>query len=101
MIALSEIYPGKRFVVLHSITRSCEPNRAFGSNGVSRIAVPADLRPPRHAGPFAIPAGGVWIDTITPRQGGGAIVSGNYGGGWLVGEVTGRGRMDSTFGDRG
>jgi hypothetical protein len=100
LIALSEIYPGKRFAVLHSITRSCEPNPAFGNNGVSRIDVPADLRP-THTGRLGIPAGGVWIDTITPRQGGGAIISGNFGGEWLIGEVTGRGRMDSTFGDRG
>ena len=100
LVALSELYPGSRFVILRSITRSCEPNPAFGNDGVSRVAVPSDLHP-RHTSRAAIPTAGVWIDAIIPRQGGGAIVSGNGGGEWLVGEVTSTGTMDPTFGTRG
>src|SRR3989440_10105264 len=36
-VAFSEIYPGKRFAVLRSVTRECLPSRGFGHDGVATI----------------------------------------------------------------
>jgi hypothetical protein len=38
---------------------------------------------------------------VAARNGGGAIVAGNYEGAWVVGEVTGRGQLDPMFGNGG
>jgi hypothetical protein len=38
---------------------------------------------------------------VAPRNGGGAIVAGTYGGAWVVGEVTPSGRIDGAFGKGG
>jgi hypothetical protein len=99
LIALTKIYPGKRSAALRSITRKCASNRAFGDDGAATITIPSTLRP---TDPSAgAPAEGVWINAIAPRNGGGAIVAGVYGGDWVVGEVTARGTVDRTFGSQG
>ncbi len=99
LIALTKIYPGKRSAVLRSVTRRCASNREFGDDGVATITIPSSLRPtdPAAGGP----AEGVWVNAIAPRNGGGAIVAGVYGGDWVVGEVTARGTLDQTFGSQG
>jgi hypothetical protein len=33
LIALTNVYPGKRSAVLRSVPRKCASNRAFGDNG--------------------------------------------------------------------
>jgi hypothetical protein len=96
LVALSAIYPGKRFALLHSFTRQCAPSRGFGVQGVATIRIPSDLRPARSAS-----ADGLWINVVEPKTGGGAIVAGTYGGRWVVGEVTSSGQLDRSFGNRG
>ncbi len=100
LIALTEVYPGKRSAVLRSVTRRCASNREFGDDGAATIAIPSTLRP---TGPATdgFPAEGMWVNAIAPRRGGGAIVAGVYGGDWVVGEVTARGTVDQTFGSQG
>ncbi len=100
LIALTNVYPGKRSAVLRSVTRTCVSNREFGDDGAATIAVPSTLRP---TAPVAngFPTEGVWIDAIAPRNGGGAIVAGVYGGDWVVGEVAADGTVDQTFGSHG
>ena len=102
VIALSEIYPGKSSAVLYSVTRECVPNRAFGNTGAARIAISASRTHPAPA-PLGVPpaAGVLWVQTVAARRGGGAIVAGTYGDDWVVGEVTQRGQLDSTFGNGG
>jgi hypothetical protein len=100
VIAITHVAPGKRSVVLRSVTRTCASNRGFGDGGAATITVPSGLRPTVPAD-HGFPAEGVWINAITPRNGGGAIVAGVYGGDWVVGEVTARGALDETFGSHG
>ncbi len=100
LIALTDVYPGKRSAVLRSVTRTCAPNREFGDDGAATITIPSSLRPTDPA-KDGFPAEGVWVNAIAPRNGGGAIVAGVYGGDWVVGEVTARGTVDQTFGNHG
>jgi hypothetical protein len=48
-----------------------------------------------------MPSDGLWVNVVAPRNGGGAIVAGRYGGRWVVGEVSSRGRLDRSFGNGG
>lgn len=100
LIALTSVYPNKRFAVLQSVTRRCAPNREFGRDGVATITISHRLKPthPAAGGPSA---NGLWVNTVAPRKGGGAIVAGTYEGEWVVGEVTPRGQVDPSFGNGG
>ena len=90
LIALTSVYPGKRSAALRSVTRTCGSNREFGRDGAGTITIPSGLKPTDPA-EDGFPAEGIWINAIAPRNGGGAIVAGVYGGNWVVGEVTTRG----------
>jgi hypothetical protein len=100
LIALTNVYPGKTSAVLRSVTRTCASNREFGDDGAATITIPSSLLPtdPAEGG---FPAGGLWVNAIAPRNGGGAIVAGVYGGDWVVGEITASGTVDQTFGSNG
>jgi hypothetical protein len=100
LIALTDVYPGKRSAVLRSVTRTCASNREFGEDGVATITIPSSLQPTDPA-EDGFPAEGMWVDAIAPRNGGGAIVAGVYGGDWVVGEVSASGTVDQTFGSNG
>lgn len=100
LTALTNVSPRKRSAVLYSITRTCTPNPEFGEAGTATITIPASLEPPKPTGP-GFDAEGIWIDTVAPRNGGGAIIAGIYGDDWVIGEVTARGMMDQTFGTQG
>ncbi len=100
LIAFSNIYPGKRSVALRSVTSTCASNPEFGDDGAATIAIPSSLRPTDPAGE-GFPTAGMWVNAIAPRNGGGAIVAGVYGGSWVVGEVTAQGTVDQTFGSDG
>jgi hypothetical protein len=100
LIALTNVYPGKRSAVLRSVTRTCAPNREFGDDGAATITIPSGLRPTDPA-EDGFPAEGMWVNAIAPRNGGGAIVAGVYGGDWVVGEVSASGTVDQTFGSNG
>ncbi len=100
LIALTNIYPGRRSAVLRSVTRTCVSNGEFGDDGAATITIPSSLRPADPA-EDGFPAEGMWVNAIAPRNGGGAIVAGVYGGDWVVGEVTARGTVDQTFGSHG
>jgi hypothetical protein len=99
-VAFSEIYPGKRFAVLRSVTRECAPDTRFGHDGMATIKIAARLQP-GHPEALGSPANGLWVNVVAPRNGGGAIVAGTYAGAWAVGEVTRSGRVDTAFGNRG
>ena len=100
LIALTSIYPAKRFAVLDSITPSCTRSPGFGTNGVSRIGLPRQLRASAaHRQPLL--GSGFWIETIVPRDDGGAIMTGTLGGQWLVVELTASGVVDRHFGRGG
>jgi hypothetical protein len=48
LIAVSDYGTQRRTVALHSVTRTCLPNREFGDGGVATIRIsarPADCRP--------------------------------------------------------
>jgi len=102
LIAVSQ-YASKRSVVLRSVTRRCALNQEFGNQGAATIAISS--RPSRRtAGGAALDW--LWINSIAPRNGGGAIVAGAYGDGvtgnkWALGEVTSRGQLDRRFGNGG
>ena len=100
VVAFSEVYPGKRLAVLRSVTCQCAPNRAFGTDGTATIRISAHLKP-GHPAALGSPSDGLWINVVAPRNRGGAIIAGTYGGQWVVGEVTRSGRVDPTFGDSG
>lgn len=100
LIALTNVYPGKRSAVLRSVTRTCASNREFGDDGAATITIPSSLQPTDPA-EDGFPAAGMWVNAIAPRNGGGAIVAGVYGGDWVVGEVSARGTVDQTFGSNG
>ncbi len=100
LIAFSSLSAGgTRYAVLHSLTRDCALDHEFGTDGTATVAVPSSL-PPRHL-PQYRGLGGLWIEVLAPRIGGGAIIAGSYQGEWLVGEITAHGQLDRTFGDRG
>jgi hypothetical protein len=99
-VAFSEIYPGKRFAVLRSVTPECAPDLRFGHDGMGTIKIAARLQP-GHPAALGSPANGLWVNVIAPKNGGGAIVAGTYGGAWVVGEVTPSGRVDPAFGNGG
>jgi hypothetical protein len=100
LIALTNVYPGRRSAVLRSVTRTCATNREFGNDGAATITIPSSLRPDDPAAD-GFPAEGMWVNAVAPRNGGGAIVAGVYGGNWVVGEVSASGTVDQTFGSNG
>jgi hypothetical protein len=100
LIALTNIYPGKRSVALRSVTPTCASDRDFGEDSATTVTIPSSLRP-TDSPEGGFPAEGIWVNAIAPRNGGGAILAGVYGGDWVVGEVTARGAMDQTFGSDG
>jgi hypothetical protein len=102
LIALSEVFPGRGSTDLYSLTTACALNRAFGHGGVAKITISGARM---HAAPaprgVPPPTGVLWVQTVAPRRGGGAILAGTYGDDWVVGEVTQRGALDSMFGNGG
>lgn len=100
LIALTNIDPGERSAALRSITPACALNGEFGDDGAATITIPAGLKPTKRTADSLGPEG-LWINAIAPRNGGGAIVAGVFGGEWAVGEVTAGGSMDPTFGSQG
>jgi hypothetical protein len=78
-VAFSEVYPGKRLAVLRSVTRQCAPNRGFGNGGAPAIRISSRLKP-GHPAALGSPSDGLWVNVVAPRNGGGAIVAGTYGG---------------------
>jgi hypothetical protein len=102
LIALSNVYPGSRTVVLRSITSSCAANGEFGNEGAASITIPSGLRPPSSKAPqLGFPAQGIWVNVVVRKSGGGAIVAGVYEDDWVVGELTARGTVDQAFGTHG
>jgi len=100
MIAFSG-FQGKGLAVLHLLTPRCEPDRQFGVDDTATISVPSSLRLPHPSVPGFRFRDGLWIDAVAERNGGGAVVAGNYEGQWVVGEVTRHGTLDTAFGDDG
>src|SRR5262245_23162877 len=96
LIAVSE-YATKNTVDLYGVSRSCAPVRGFGRTGKQRIT--PSSRPPAHTEVETLPDA-FWINAVTPRHGG-ALIAGGYGGRWVVGAVTRRGRLDPAFGHGG
>src|SRR2546423_9110736 len=95
-VAISD-YGTKKSVVLHSVTRRCSPNRAFGDQGATTIAF-SSRQESAYPAAGAASSRGLWVNAVAPRRGGGAIVAGAYGDGmsgdeWVVGEVTPRGQL--------
>jgi hypothetical protein len=102
LIALSNVYPGSRSVLLRSVTPTCAANGELGNDGAATITIPSGLLPAHQKSEQpGFPAQGIWINTIAPMSGGGAIVAGVYGGDWVVGEVTASGTVNQTFGTHG
>jgi hypothetical protein len=104
LVAVSD-YATKKSVALHSVTRRCAPNRAFGDQGAATITFSSRLQP-THSAAGAAASHGLWVNALTARSGGGAIVAGAYGDGmtgdeWVVGEVTPHGKLDPKFGNGG
>jgi hypothetical protein len=98
LIAISD-YSAKRSVVLHSVTRRCAPNSEFGRHGVATIGI--SPRPPRTRPAGSDAPSGLRVNAVAARNGGGAILAGSFGSNWVVGEVSRRGQLDSTFGNGG
>ena len=70
-VAFSEIYPGKRFAVLRSVTRECSPSREFGHDGVATIKISSRLQP-GHPTALGSPADGqLLVESQLPRRIGG------------------------------
>jgi hypothetical protein len=99
-LVASSGYPTPRSVELHSVTALCAPNSEFGQEGAATVVLP--LRPkPGHPPADGVPPNGLWVNTVAPRKGGGAILAGTYGNDWVVGEVNRQGQIDRTFGTDG
>jgi hypothetical protein len=98
LTSFGQIYPGQAYVVLDAVTSQCAPDSQFGNGGTARITIPDSLiaKPGRNAPNF-----GFWVNGITSRSDGGAIVVGTYRGKWVAGAVTSKGQLDPTFGTDG
>lgn len=86
LVMVSSVYPPASFAVVHAFTSSCAPDPAFGDNGVERLAL-----------------GGLDFNVsfATPALGGGAILVGRSGSGWIVARIEASGRLDPAFGKGG
>lgn len=98
LTAFGQIYPGQDYVVLDAVNAQCQPDSSFGTNGTSQFTIPAGLvpKPGRNATSF-----GLWVNSITPRSDGGALVAGIYRDRWVIGSVTAQGLPDPSFGTGG
>ena len=96
LIAVSE-YATKNTVDLYAVSRSCVPIREFGRAG--RTTITLSSRPPAHTDYETLPDA-FWINAVTPTHGG-ALIAGAYGGRWVIGALTRRGRPDPAFGNGG
>jgi hypothetical protein len=97
LAAFSQIYPGKDFATLDSVTSRCLRASKFGDAGVAKIRISPHLVPhPTEPGPNHL-----WINSVSSRRGGGALVAGTYRGRWVVGAVSPHGQLDRTFGTHG
>jgi hypothetical protein len=97
LAAFSQIYPGKNYAILDSVTSRCVRNRTFGDAGVATVRIPRRLVP--HPGePYS---NYLWVNAVSARRGGGAILAGTYRGRWVVGAVTSRGHLNPRFGTHG
>jgi len=88
----------KRYPVLHLVTPRCELDRQFGIDGTAMITIPSSLRSPHSSEPGAEELS---ISAVAARNGGGAILAGNYAGEPVVAEITEHGTLDTSFGDDG
>jgi hypothetical protein len=96
LTAFTQIYPGKNFAVLDSVTSKCAPNRTFGDAGTEKIRIPPRLVPAHSADNDYL-----WILAVAARNGGGAIVAGTYRNRWVVGALTPAGGLNHKFGTDG
>jgi hypothetical protein len=100
LIAFSSLSAGgTSYAVLHSLTRGCALDREFGTDGTATVRVPSSLLAthlPQYRG-----LGGLWVEVVAARIGGGAILAGSYRREWVVGEITAHGQLDRAFGDGG
>jgi hypothetical protein len=105
LIAVTNVYPGGRSILLRSLTSACALSPGFGQDGAATITVPSDLRAPKPENADAevggFPAHGIWVNAVAPRKGGGAIVAGVYDGDMVVGELTANGNVVQAFGKHG
>lgn len=93
--AYGQIYPGRNSVLLDAVTKRCQPDRRFGTDGRATIRIPSGLVPKHGSASY------LWITAITARRGGGAIIGGTYRQEWVIGAITPSGRLDRSFGHDG
>jgi hypothetical protein len=76
-----------RFAIADAFTPRCTPEKAFGDNGVERLAFGG--------------RSGVTIAAVSPATGGGAILAGGTTSGSLVARIDATGQLEPTFGTGG
>ncbi len=86
LVVASSGYPSASYAVAYAFTSDCAPDRAFGRNGVERLAFGGQA--------FTIAA-------AVPAPGGGTVLAGGTTKGWLVARLDAGGRLDPTFGSGG
>ena len=86
LVIVSSGYPPASFAVVHAFTSSCAPAPAFGDNGIERLTLGGQ--------DFS-------VASAVPALGGGAILVGRSGRGWLVARIEANGRLDPAFGKGG
>jgi len=86
LVVASAGYPSSSFAEAYAFTSDCEPDRAFGSNGVERLAFGG------HA---------FYIAAAVPAAGGGILLAGGTAKGWLVARLDASGSPNPTFGSGG
>jgi hypothetical protein len=94
LTAFSQIFPDKDETVLVSATARCTPNAGFGVDGTKILRVPPTLAP--HGSGNAL-----WVNTVAPRPGGGALLGGTYRNRWVVAALHRNGSLDTSFGHGG
>jgi hypothetical protein len=86
LVVASAGYPAASYAVAHLYTSDCAPDRAFGSDGVDRLAFGGR--------DFSIAA-------AIAAPGGGTILAGGTAKGWLVARLNASGGLDRAFGSGG
>jgi hypothetical protein len=86
LVVISSGYPAATYIVVHAFTPTCAPERSFGRDGVEQLSFGGRA---------------VSVSAVVPASGGGAILAGASGNGWLVARVAADGRLDRAFGHDG
>jgi len=86
LVVASAGYPATSSALADAFTPDCAPDRAFGSDGVKRLAFGGQA--------FSIAA-------AIPAPGGGTILAGSTPKGWLVARLRASGSLDPAFGSGG